>query len=114
MLVYGKIDYMDKRFSVFLVISALLLLVLTPGGFEALFAFIFMGMIPFTSYSLPPLVMLVAYLLLIGWAVYWLATQPVFTPENSKRGSLVREKARRRVSKKVSTRRYQQAAKAKA
>lgn len=115
---------MDKRFSVGLAILALVLLVLTPGGFEALFALVFMGMIPFTTYSLPPMVMLAIYLLLIGLAVYWLATQPVFIPDNSKREPLVREKARKRVTKKVTTsskarstrpsRRYQQTAKAKA
>ncbi len=113
---------MDKRFTYLLVIVVFILLVLVPGGFEALFAFVFMGMIPFTSYSLPPLIMLMAYLLLIGWGIYWLATQPVFTPENSKRTALVREKTKKRISKKVSasgaknrpSRRYQQAAKAKA
>lgn len=115
---------MDKRFTAILIVLALFLLVLTPGGFEALFALVFMGMIPFTTYSLPPLVMLAVYILLIGLAVYWLATQPVFIPDNSKREPLIRDKARKRVTKKVTTsskarhtrpsRRYQQTAKAKA
>ena len=113
---------MDKRFTVILAVLALVLLFLTPGGIEALFALVFIGMIPFTSYTIPPLIMLIIYIALIITGVRWIITQSLRIPNAAEYDSMAREKARARVAKKVGSpatakpkrprRRYQQTAEA--
>jgi len=103
-----------------LIILAIAALILVPGAFDAAFALVFLGMIPFTSYSIPPLAMLIIYALLITLGIRWLFVQPVLIPDTKRREALSRSKARRRVIKKTKTtaasikkrRRYQETAKA--
>lgn len=81
--------------------GAVIVLFLMPGALDALFALLFVGMIPFTSFVVPPLAMLIVYVLLILLGIHWLATQParMFDPEA--RDRYARAKARRVVTKKT-------------
>lgn len=81
--------------------TAIVALFLIPGAFDTLFALIFVGMIPFTSFVVPPLAMLIVYILLILLGVRWLATQPARMFDTNEQDRLAREKARKVVAKKT-------------
>ena len=91
---------MYKRYMLALAIFLVALLVLTPGGLEALFAFLFVGMIPMTNLVIPPSVMLIVYVTLIVLGVRWIASQ-LFFVDLRKRDLALRQKARVKVTKKV-------------
>lgn len=114
---------MDRQMVTFLLCVCVAgTLVLVPGAFDALFALVFIGMIPFTDYVIPPIVMLVSYSLLIALGLRWLFIQPVLIPDTKRREITERTIARKRVLKKTAhsttkttpakRRRYQQTAKA--
>lgn len=91
---------MYKRFGILLAIAAVLLVLITPGSLEALFALIFVGMVPLTDIIVPPSIMFIVYVILILLGIRWIASQLLF-PDIKKRDRQLREKARAKVTKKV-------------
>jgi len=68
----------------------------------ALFALVFLGMIPGTDLSIPPALMMIGYPLAIVAAVFWLANQPLYIGSKEKQEKTARAVARKRVAKKTS------------
>lgn len=113
---------MSKDALVFgIVCIAAFAIALVPGAFDALFALVFIGMVPFSDYTLPPAVMLALYTLLIVLGLRWIIVQPLLMTDAKKREVIERTKARKRVMKKTAhthsathtakRKRYQQTAK---
>lgn len=70
--------------------------------FGALFALVFLGMIPGTSLSIPPVFMMIAYPVAIIAAIFWLAHQPLYIGSHDKQEKTARAVARKRVAQKTS------------
>lgn len=81
--------------------SAVVTLFLIPGALDALFALILVGMIPFTSFVVPPLAMLIVYVLLILLGIRWFATLPNRIADTTAHEKRARQQAREVVMKKT-------------
>ncbi len=112
---------MSKRFFVLAIfLVGFMTLVFVPRAFDALFALIFVGIVPVTGYNIPPLVMLGVYIALIVLGIVWMISQSFIVADPKKRDQISRQKARSKVTKKAAPRsssrktrkRYQQTAKA--
>lgn len=105
---------MKKRTIAKLVALLLIvIIVLKVDLLGALFALIFLGMIPGTSLSVPPALMMIAYPIAIISVIFWLARQPLYIGSQEKQEKTARAVARKRVAKKTATartrRRYRKA-----
>ena len=89
------------EFGLVLFCSAMIALFLIPGALDALFALILVGMVPFTSFVIPPLAMLIVYVLLILLGIRWFATLPNRIADTAAHEKRAREKAREVVAKKT-------------
>lgn len=83
-------------------VAILVICVVQLNLLGALFALIFLGMIPGTDLSIPPLVMMLTYPIAIVGAIYWLAHQPLYIGSQEKQEKTARAVARKRVAKKTS------------
>lgn len=83
-------------------VAILVICVVQLNLLGALFALIFLGMIPGTDLSIPPLVMMLLYPVAIVGAIYWLAHQPLYIGSQEKQEKTARAVARKRVAKKTS------------
>ncbi len=96
-----------------LVIATLLFCIVQLNLLGAIFALLFLGLVPGTDFSIPPAVMMVLYPIAILGAIYWLAHQPLYIGSQQKQEKTARAVARKRVAKKTSTaksrRRYRKA-----
>lgn len=70
--------------------------------FGILFELVFLGMIPWTNLSIPPVIMMIFYPIAIVAAVFWLAHQPLYIGSKEKQEKTARAVARKRVAKKTS------------
>ena len=94
---------MNKRLVAKVVAVAILVIcVVKLNIFSILFALVFLGMIPGTDLSIPPVVMMLLYPLAIIAAIYWLAHQPLYIGSKEKQEKTARAVARKRVAKKTS------------
>lgn len=93
-------SYMPVVLAIFIPI----LLLLVPEPLEVLFSFVLVGLIPFTNVTLPPIVMLVIYALLLSLVVRWALNQSKIAVDPKKRQVAQRQKARQYVAKRNSTR----------
>lgn len=93
---------MNKRLvAKVLAVAILVICIIKLNIFGALFALVFLGMIPGTDMSIPPLVMMLFYPVAIIGAVYWLAHQPLYIGSQQKQEKTARAVARKRVAKKT-------------
>jgi len=81
---------------------AFVILALQFDLFGALFALVFLGLIPGTNLSIPPALMMIAYPIAIIAVVFWLAHQPLYIGSQEKQEKTARAVARKRVAKKTS------------
>lgn len=94
---------MNKRYMIWvLVIVIFAILADKLNVFGALFELVFLGLIPGTNLSIPPVVMMILYPLAILAAIYWLAHQPLYIGSQEKQEKTARAVARKRVAKKTS------------
>lgn len=105
---------MNKRtLAKVVAITVFLILAVKLDLFGAVFALVFLGMIPGTNFSIPPVVMMIGYPLAIIAAVSWLAHQPLYIGSQEKQEKTARAMARKRVAKKTAAaktrRRYRKA-----
>lgn len=80
-------------------------LVFVPRALDALFAFLFIGIVPNTNYLLPASVMLAIDAFLLAIAVYAIVHQLSIALSPVKRDLVSREKARGRVLRQIASRR---------
>lgn len=93
---------MPKHIVVILVfVLSLLTLLFLPSLFDAIFAFIFVGIIPFTTVAIPPLVMMPIYAALLVLCVHYLTKQSLINADPAKREEAGRKRARKQVYKKT-------------
>lgn len=96
---------MRKHYTVILlIILAFLALLFLPSLFDAVFAFIFVGVIPFTNTTIPPVIMMPIYAALIILGVYYLTKQSSITVNPIKREEAGRKRARKKIYKQTNTR----------
>ena len=76
-----------------------LILLLVPGIFDMLFALVFIGVIPFTTVTLPPTLMKVIYAALIIFGMYQLVNQSFTSADPVKREEVGRKRARKKITK---------------
>lgn len=96
---------MRKHYTIILlIILAFLALLFLPSLFDAVFAFIFVGVIPFTNTTIPPVIMMPIYSALIILGVYHLTKQSSITASPAKREEAGRKRARKKVYKQTNTR----------
>jgi hypothetical protein len=94
---YNK--YMHKHIGYILLIGLALVLFLVPGLVDRLFVFFFIGLVPYTSYTLPPVFMFALYSLLLAIGVYVGMRQLSAVTNQAKRDLAARERARKKVLK---------------
>lgn len=92
----------------------LIILLVRPEILGALFAFIFLGLIPGTQLSLPFWAMLIIYALGAILVIRWLISQPLYVGNLAKQEQTARAIARKKVTakKKSTTTRKRQSRKA--
>ena len=96
---------MPKHILVILIfVLSLLTLLFLPGLFDAIFAFIFVGVIPFTNATIPPTIMMLVYAALIISGVLYLTKQSYITTSPVKREEAGRKRARKKVYRQASVR----------
>ncbi len=83
------------------VVGVILSLLFFPGFYEEIFALVFVGVIPFTNYTLPSMVMLVIYALFLSLLVYKLTRDVVDISDPRRREISSRARARHIVQKKT-------------
>lgn len=72
-------------------------LIFVPGLADRLFALFFIGLVPFTRYTIPAPAMLAAYAFLLAIGVFAIAHQISTAANVAKRDSESRERARKKV-----------------
>lgn len=94
---------MNKRLVAKVVAVAILVIcIIKLDILGMLFALVFLGMIPGTTMSIPPIIMMLLYPAAIIAAIYWLAHQPLYIGSQEKQERTARAVARKRVAKKTS------------
>lgn len=88
---------MHKHLGLVTISVFLVCLVMVPGMFDMLFALVFVGMVPFTSYTIPPLIMLLCYVTFITLGIYLLANGLATASNVTRREIASRERARKQV-----------------
>ena len=78
-------------------------LVVVPKALDTLFAFLFIGVVPNTNYTLPASLMLAVNAILLAVAVYAIVHQLAIALNPVKREILSREKARERVMRQIAS-----------
>lgn len=81
-----------------------------PVVLDAIFGFIFLGLIPGTSYSLPMWLMALIYLSAILFAIWYLNKQTAYIGDRRQRDKQARQKARRSIAKQRAKKTTDQAA----
>lgn len=74
---------MSKRQRIILQLAAIatvIVLLSIPAIGNAFFSLLFLGAVPFTSWQLPPWVMMLAFIGLLALTVVWLSGTPGFLP----------------------------------
>ena len=95
---------MTRKQTLLLIIGVgLLVLFLRPDVSGALFALVFLGMIPGTSYAVPSLFMFIAYTVIAIATIHWLAHQPLYVGNLSRQEKTARSIARKKVLNKKKT-----------
>ena len=84
--------------TITIVAVASLLLLTRPEIMGGLFAFVFLGMIPGTQYSLPTWLMFVVYILGIMFVIRWLVRQPLYIGSLSRQEKTARAIARKKIT----------------
>lgn len=92
---------MHKHVGMILVASGLGVLFFVPGAVDKLFALFFIGLVPYTHYTLPASAMLSAYALLLAIAIFATIHQISTVASATKRDSLARQRARKKVFRTV-------------
>jgi membrane protein implicated in regulation of membrane protease activity len=90
-----------KNLSISLGIIILMIILLNPGFIEALLMFLFIGALPGTTFSLPPLVMLAILSSAIILLTHYVALRQVrsISAKVTKKRHTIRKTAQRRVTK---------------
>lgn len=88
---------MHKHHVLFIFLIAGSALLFVPGVFNMLFAFLFVGIIPNTSYTIPGTLMLLIDAGLLAFAVYMIAKYVSLMADPVKRDMHHRDKARKRI-----------------
>lgn len=68
-----------------------------PGAVDKLFALFFVGLVPYTNYTISPSTMLVLYALLLALGIYSIARQLVTVSSPVRRDISSRDRARKKV-----------------
>ena len=76
--------------------------IVAPQLLNMVVALVFMGAIPFTNYSIPPLFMLFGYPVIMLLAIFWVAKQPQFIRNKVQKDIVYRSQARKKISKTIS------------
>lgn len=92
-----------KQLFVGLCAFVVFILLVRPEILGALFALVFIGMIPGTNASVPSLVMFIAYALMAIFVILWLARQPMYIGNKTKQEKIARSLARKKVLNKKKT-----------
>lgn len=87
-----------------MVIVALLVgtLFFVPSIADPLFALFFIGLVPFTDYTMPPSTMLIIYAVLLALGLYGVTRQVVTVASPVKRETQSRERARKKILRQTS------------
>ena len=94
---------MHRRFGTAIVFLIVIALVFVPGLLDRIAAFLIIGVVPYTSITLAPTVMLIFYAVLLAVGIYAIANELFVASNPVKREVKSREKARRKVHKLVKT-----------
>ncbi len=96
---------MFRRTTNLVIFISLAILFLVPGVFETLFALVFIGIIPFIDYTIPPLFMLVFYGVLIAIGIYWIVYEVMAITRPPKKKPIKSRKTYTKKKKSVVTKR---------
>lgn len=94
---------MHKRVGMVAFALCIVILIALPGAVDELFAFFFVGLVPYTSYTIPPAAMLVIYAFLLAVGIYAIAKQLVTATSPVKREMDSRERARKKILRSSAT-----------
>lgn len=85
-----------------LVAASLISLASNTHLIDALFLFLLMGLLPGTTFVLPPWIMMVAVVLMAVAAVSWLLRQPLYIGSLAAQEKTARQLARQKAARRVS------------
>lgn len=88
---------MHKRVGMVAFVLFIVAFIATPGAVDKLFALFFVGLVPYTTYTIPPAAMLVIYAFLLAVGIYAIARQLVTATSPVKREMDSRQRARKKV-----------------
>lgn len=74
-----------------------------PGSVDKLFALFFVGLVPYTNYTIPPSTMLALYALLLALGIYSIGRQLVTATSPVRRDISSRDRARKKVLREAAT-----------
>ena len=88
---------MHKRVGMVAFILFIVALIIAPGAVDKLFALFFVGIVPYTTYTIPPAAMLVIYAFLLALGMYGIARQLATVTSPVKREIEARDRARKKI-----------------
>jgi hypothetical protein len=94
---------MKRTIIITLIITFLIAVFIWPMILDVLFSFVFLGLIPGTTLSIPPVLMMLLYPIAVLLAIRWLARQPMYFGSKAKQEQTARALARKRITKKTAT-----------
>lgn len=94
---------MHKRIGMVAVLLCVGVLFFMPILTDALFTFFFIGLVPFTDYTIPPTILLIMYFVLLTFGVYGVVHQLSTAASPTKRDIESRKRARKKIIHQTST-----------
>lgn len=88
---------MHKHIGLMITTAIIAVIIFVPTAADKFFALFFVGLVPFTNYTLSPSVMLVVYAALLALGIYAIARQLVTASSPVKREIESRERARKKI-----------------
>jgi hypothetical protein len=77
--------------------------IVVPSSVDKLFALFFVGLVPYTNYTIPPSTMLALYALLLALGIYSIGRQLVTATSPVRRDISARDRARKKVLRGAAT-----------
>jgi len=88
---------MHKHIGLMITTATVAVIIFVPTAADKFFALFFVGLVPFTNYTISPSAMLAVYAILLALGIYAIARQLVTATSPVKREIESRERARKKV-----------------
>jgi ABC-type Na+ efflux pump permease subunit len=88
---------MHKHVGILVTVATIIALSIIPAAADKLFTLLFVGLVPFTNYVIPPSAMLIIYAALLALGIYAFARLLVTASSPVKRDIQSRQRARKKV-----------------